>query len=276
LFVVPETYAPAVLKSKAKYLRNTENDQSYKAPMEIDQKSMLYTIMNYCSRPFELLVFEPICFLLCLYTAFLLSILYLFFEAFPLVFRNHHDFELQYIGLTFIGLAIGTVGGMLISPPLVTRIRTWILQRYDEKQRAEMMQKPEIRLVPAMLGAILVPIAMFWFAFTGYRSVPWIIPILAGIPFGWGVCLIFSSVFQYLVHAYRQWSASAMAANTFMRCTMAGGFPLFAVPMYNRLGYDWASALLAFLCVLMAPLPFMFFYFGESLRKRSKFAKASA
>jgi hypothetical protein len=55
--------------------------------------------------------------------------------------------------------------------------------------------------------------------------------MLAGIPFGWGVVLVFSSVFNYLVDAYREWSASAMAANTFLRCTMAGGFPLFAVPV---------------------------------------------
>jgi hypothetical protein len=53
---------------------------------------------------------------------------------------------------------------------------------------------------------------MFWFAFTTYPSVPWIVPILAGIPFGWGVVLVFASVFNCFVDAYREWSASAMAA----------------------------------------------------------------
>jgi hypothetical protein len=43
---------------------------------------------------------------------------------------------------------------------------------------------------------------------------------------------VFSSIFNYLVDAYREWAASAMAANTFMRCVMAGGFPLFAVQVY--------------------------------------------
>jgi len=42
---------------------------------------------------------------------------------------------------------------------------------------------------------------------------------------------VFSSVFSYLVDAYREWSASAMAANTFLRCIMASGFPLFAAPV---------------------------------------------
>jgi hypothetical protein len=85
---------------------------------------------------------------------------------------------------------------------------------------------------------------------------------------------VFSSVFSYLVDAYREWSASAMAANTFLRCVMAGGFPLFAVQMYERLGFDWAGALIAFLCLSMAPLPFVFYRWGETLRRRSRFAKS--
>jgi hypothetical protein len=234
---VPETYAPAVLKKKAKYLRNTENSTKYKAKIEIENKSVTKAIAHFCSRPFStlhwevelmivLLIQEPICLLLCTYTAFLLSILYLFFEAFPLVFMNNHGFQLQYVGLTFIGLGIGEIGGMIISRPIVTALTNWFLRG---KNREEEMHKPEFRLVPAMLGAILVPIGMFWFAFTGYSSIHWIVPILAGIPFGWGVVLVFSSVFNYLVDAYREWSASAMAANTFLRCVMAGGFPLFSV-----------------------------------------------
>jgi hypothetical protein len=41
--------------------------------------------------------------------------------------------------------------------------------------------------------------------------------------------IVYSSVFNYLVDAYREWSASAMASNAFLRCIMAGGFPLFSV-----------------------------------------------
>ena len=44
--------------------------------------------------------------------------------------------------------------------------------------------------------------------------------------------------------------------------------------MYNRLGYAWAGGLIAFLTLAMAPLPFVFFWFGERLRKRSRFAKS--
>ena len=42
--------------------------------------------------------------------------------------------------------------------------------------------------------------------------------------------------------------------------------------MYEKLGYQWATSPLAFLTVLMMPLPWLFFKHGEMLRKNSRFA----
>lgn len=125
----------------------------------------------------------------------------------------------------------------------------------------------------------------------------WIVPIIGSIPFGTGVVFVFSSVFTYLVDAYRPVAASAMASNSFMRSSFAAGesvltcrpdwyfgstqslhsflgalgFPLFALPMYNRLGTVGASCLLAGLTLLMMPLPFIFYRIGARVRERSKF-----
>ena len=43
--------------------------------------------------------------------------------------------------------------------------------------------------------------------------------------------------------------------------------------MYEKLGYQWATALLGFLTVAMLPFPYLFFRFGKKLRARSRFAK---
>jgi hypothetical protein len=48
-----------------------------------------------------------------------------------------------------------------------------------------------------------------------------------------------------------------MAANSAMRSTFAAGFPLFAGAMYNTLGTVGATALLAGLTTIMAPLPYV-------------------
>ena len=108
-------------------------------------------------------------------------------------------------------------------------------------------------------GGILVPVSLFWLAFTTYQSVPWIVPIIASVPFGTGILWCFTSTFAYLVVAYRPIAASAMAANTFLRTTFAAAFPLFAGQMYRRLGTVGATALLAGLTTLAAPLPWVMF-----------------
>jgi hypothetical protein len=46
---------------------------------------------------------------------------------------------------------------------------------------------PEEHLVKGLYGAIICPISLFWFAFTTYPSVHWIVPIIASVPFGFGM-----------------------------------------------------------------------------------------
>ena len=54
-----------------------------------------------------LLALEPMCLILCLYSAVILGIQYLFFGAFPVVFKAVYGFEVWQIALTFIGMLVG-------------------------------------------------------------------------------------------------------------------------------------------------------------------------
>lgn len=105
------------------------------------------------------------------------------------------------------------------------------------------------------VGGILVPLGLYWLAFTTYSSVHWIVPIIASIPFGAGIYFVFTAVFTYLVTAYRPIAASAMASNSAMRSTFAAAFPLFAGAMYHKLGTVGATALLAGIMTICVPLP---------------------
>lgn len=62
-----------------------------------------------------------------------------------------------------------------------------------------------------------------------------------------------------------------MAANTFLRSVFAAAFPLFVNPMFHGLGIGWASSVLGFVAVAMIPIPFLFYVYGPSIRKRGKF-----
>lgn len=47
---------------------------------------------------------------------------------------------------------------------------------------------------------------------------------------------------------------------------------LFATQMFDKLGVDWAGSLLGFLGVAFLPIPFLFYIYGERLRRMSKYA----
>ena len=93
-------------------------------------KSVLKTVLWSCVRPFQLLFFEQMCLNLCLLSAILLGILYLFFgvsssgvqsfrfevadsdKAFAVVFETNHDFNQWQTGLTFLGILVGMMIGV--------------------------------------------------------------------------------------------------------------------------------------------------------------------
>jgi hypothetical protein len=79
-----------------------------------------------------------------------------------------------------------------------------------------------------------------------------------------------TSIQAYNIDAYTIFAASALAANTVVRSVMASVLPLAAPKMYKALGYGWGNSLLAFLAMLMVPMPYVFYRWGERLRGLNK------
>ncbi|EPE25398.1 MFS general substrate transporter [Glarea lozoyensis ATCC 20868] len=271
--LVPETYHPVLLRNKARKLRKETGDERWKAPLEKTDKSIRKTIGLSLLRPFQLLIFEPMCTNLCLFSAILLGILYLFFGAFPVVFEGQHGFTLSQTGLAFLGIFAGMVAGAMTDPFWHKNYARLIKQR-EEITGEVGGSEPEYRLPPAIAGAFLVPTGLFLFAWTTYSSVHWIIPIIGSAIFGMGTLLVFSGIFTFLVDAYPLYAASSLAANSFARSSFGAAFPLFGVQMYHKLGNQWATSLLAFLTVAMMPFPIIFFKYGKKIRGKSRFASA--
>ncbi|KAI2641974.1 major facilitator superfamily domain-containing protein [Xylaria nigripes] len=266
---VPETYHPIILRDKARAIRKETGDDRWKAPMENTTKSIPKTVGLSLMRPFQLLAFEPMCLLLSLLSAVLLGIIYLFFGAFPLVFGNNYGFKLWEIGLSFIGIFLGMVIAALSNP-------VWQMVHRRLVRKNHNVPEPEFRLASSILGAVLVPIGLFWFAWTSFPRIHWILPIIGSVIFGCGTLLVFNGIFTFLVDTYPLYAASALGANTFLRCAFGAAFPLFGTQLYHNLGYQWASSLLAFLTLGLMPLPYVFFHYGKQLRRRSRFTAAKS
>ena len=94
-----------------------------------------------------LLVLEPMCLNLCIFSALLLGIIYLFFGAFQIVFTNAYGFSLSQVGMSFLGLLVG----MLIatcSDPLWRRNYARLVHKRERKVSKLGEYEPEWRLPP--------------------------------------------------------------------------------------------------------------------------------
>ncbi|KAH9172062.1 MFS general substrate transporter, partial [Lactarius sanguifluus] len=257
---IPETCVPVILKQKAQRLRQTSGDARYYAPIERENSHLGKSIVASCYRPFQLLLFDPMALLINLWASFVLGLLFLTYEAFPIIFTEKHHFSMQMTGLTFIGPGVGVFIGLATTP-------YW--NRLFAEKNGE--PPPEFRLLIGQVGAILVSGSLFGMAFTIYAGMHWMGPIIASVPFGTGAYFVFTSSVSYLVVAYRPVAASALAGSTAMRSLFGAAFPLFTDQAYHRLSIVGATVLLASIATLLVPLPFVFYRIGARLRQQSKF-----
>ncbi|CAJ2513986.1 Uu.00g021050.m01.CDS01 [Anthostomella pinea] len=272
-FTVPETRHSIVLRKKVKRVRREMKKEDLATANSIkdvnaDEHDTLGSVAHRTlTRPIRFLFTEPITVFAAVYNGFLFGLVFLFNEAFPLVFGpGGHGFDTGQVGLSFLGLTIGPIIAFCFYP---------LQERYYLSRVAANAGKavPEARVWMARAGAFLIPISLFWFAWTSFASVHWIVPIIASVFFGAGIYIIILSILNYVVDAYQTYSASALAGVILARNITGAAFPLFAEQMYKKLGLEWASSLLGFLAILLIPIPFILFYRGEAIRLRSPWAR---
>lgn len=272
VLTIPETRHNILLEKKAKRVRKNLAKENIAMAEHIrdahaDEARSLHTLFFVTlTRPFRFLFSEPITMGAAAYNGFIYGLVYLFNEAFPIVFGQGHGFNTGETGLSFLGLCIGSIVGAILHP---------LQERYYLRKVRENNGKgqPEARLWLARFGAFLLPISLFWFAWTSYPSVPWIVPIIASGFFGLGIYIVILAILNYVVDSYQTYSASALAGVILIRNLVGAGFPLFATQMYDNLDPEWASSLLAFLSIVMIPIPWIWFIWGEKLRMRSPWAR---
>ena len=75
----------------------------------------------------------------------------------------------------------------------------------------------------------------------------------------------------YLVDAFTVHAASALAANALLRSLAGALLPLAGQKMYATLGLGWGNSLLAFIALVMCPIPWIFYKYGERIRTSPRF-----
>ncbi|KAJ5766026.1 uncharacterized protein N7511_003642 [Penicillium nucicola] len=262
---IPETFEGTLLTKRAKCQRTKTKNWAFHAKAEESVVGAQDIALRYLLRPFQMLFLEPILLLITLYVGFIYGFLYTCFEAYPISFHYERGWQQGVAALPFVAIICGVAVACLI-------IVAFSLTRYRSIMRRTGRVDPEERLIPMIIGGILAPIGMFWFAWTSNPHISWIPQVISGGFLGAGVLLIFLQGLNYIIDVYPMYANSAIAANSFFRSWLGAGFPIFALPMFKNLGVPWAMTLLGCLTAALFPVPVAFFIYGPKIRSCSKFS----
>ncbi|SJX62003.1 related to multidrug resistance protein [Sporisorium reilianum f. sp. reilianum] len=264
-----ESYAPVLLKRKARRMRAETGRNDTLAPGEtlggdgaVAPIRWSEILRVHVGRPFHMLFTEAPLMYATLWTSFCYAIIFIFFEAYPVVFGGTYGFNAGEVGLAFLAIGLG----IALSAPIVGYFNK---QSLKARTAAGGKPVPESRLPQVGLSAPLFAIGFFWFGWTARASIHWIVPIIAGLPIGISLMLAFNSLTAYVAECYHIYTASALSAMAFSRCLFAIFVPLFGRQMFEGLGPGWASSVLAFVSIAAIPVPFVFLRYGEAIRQRS-------
>ncbi|KIW92799.1 uncharacterized protein Z519_06648 [Cladophialophora bantiana CBS 173.52] len=217
-------------------------------------------------RPVHMLVTEPVVFWFSLWIAFSWAVLYLQFGSIPLVFEVNHGFSLEQTGAVFTAMCVGAI----ISTVLSIWQEKWAAKHYPVKINGS----PEGRLLFTCIESAFMPIGLFWFGWTCYSSVHWIVPTIAVGVATMGIFSIFLGTFNYTADCYHIYASSALAASGLCRNLLGGSFPLVTNQLFTNLGFQAASSLLGAIGLALTLVPWVLVLYGPKIRARSKIASS--
>ncbi|CAM1507558.1 Fc.00g071990.m01.CDS01 [Cosmosporella sp. VM-42] len=267
LLTLPETSADTILLRRAQRLRALTGRIDLMSQSEIRQKHMnaREIAFNALIKPWEINALDPAVLFSTIYMALVYGTYYSFFESFPLVFEGVYGFSAGSLGLSFLSIMAGLCVSVVV---LVLYIRYIAPKRMGKMDAVP----PEARLYPGLFATFLIPIGLFIFAWTARSSIHWIVCMIG---LGLSMCGVFfvtQCILLYIPFTYPQYAGSLFAANSLSRALFAGAAVLFSPAMFRAMKVSGGVSLLAGCSVMCVFGMYALYYYGERLRKRSRFA----
>lgn len=265
----------------------------WKTKHDEERGSITTMIFTSLTRPFHLLFTEPIVFFFSLWVSFAWAVLYLTFGSIPLVFRRQYGFSIEQSGFVFgamiVGSVLATVFGILQDRALkhpnwrdtpgisgsdsgIQSIEPIPKGFWGFLRRNFPAESPESRLYLTCFTGVLLPVGLYLFGFCAQPSIHWIVPTIAIGLATMGIYYIYLATFNYLADIYQAYASSALAAQSFCRNILGGVFPLITAILFTNLGEGAAGGLLGAIATVLAVVPWVLVFFGETIRRRSKYA----
>ncbi|KIX07721.1 uncharacterized protein Z518_02375 [Rhinocladiella mackenziei CBS 650.93] len=265
----PETYGREIIRTRARRAGRPHNLPPAESGTTISRMAQL-TIVD----PVIMLFTEPIVIMTTLYVSFVFGTTFQWFIAVPAALNLTYGFGIQSSGLAFISAVVGA----LLAAATATLIEKFlILLRLRQCQGQDMVQMDiEYRLVPAMVGGVLMTGAFFWVGWTAVPTTHYIVPIIGTGVYVWGSMMILISYISYLFDAYPPaGTLSALTIAASMRLLVAAAIPLVIIQMITNLGGDWAYGVFGIISGCLLSINCIVYKFGAKLRMKSKYSAQS-
>ncbi|KAH9880055.1 hypothetical protein J1614_002080 [Plenodomus biglobosus] len=260
LILMKETSPIIILQRKTNRLRAETGNTKLRSKLDSGMSPSRLLKFSLI-RPAKMLTRSMICFAISLYIAITYAYLYVLFTTLSSVFSEQYGWQGGSVGLAFIGLGVGSVIGQFSYIHFGNQI--------VNKHIAQGDFRPEHRLYIMTIGGFWIPIGMFMYGWSVQYKIHYIVPQIAMAFVGFGMLMLFMPGTTYLVDVFTVHAASAMAATTVLRSLMAALVPLSSQTMYASMGYGWGNSTLAFVALLLIPIPFLFIKYGEQIRARN-------
>ncbi|KAK3168674.1 hypothetical protein OEA41_005122 [Lepraria neglecta] len=269
LLAQPETYSPVLLEWRAKHLRELTGDNRYQAT-HASASSLGTRLLTNVYRPFTMIWTEPI---ILVFSFYLVLLLFTFLNGYPFIFTRVYGITTS---ITFI-IWTAMMPGIFVAIALIPYIYSLTKKAAVKAAAAGQPLQPEVSLYWAMAGAsILMPISLFWMAWTCYSDISIWSPIVASGIFGYALVCIFTTSYIYIIFVYLQYAASALGFMTFSCYIISGALSPASVKMYEKIGPHWSLTIVAIVATIMAPVPFILYKYGHKVRAMSKHVQNKA
>ncbi|KAH8429642.1 putative MFS multidrug transporter [Aspergillus melleus] len=269
-FILYETRADVILSRRAKKIRKETGRPVY-AEAEISQTSVWKLLQVSFERPTRMLLTEPVVAFFTLWISFAWGILFLFFSSVVQTFSTNYGMNTLQTGLIQLAISVGALIGTIINP-----LQDMIYLR-SARRNKEVPGRPipEARLYTSIPGSLLFAGGLFWYGWSSFPHVHWIVPTCGIAATGLGIYSIYMAVINYLTDAYEKYAASALSAASLGRNSFGAFLPLASYQLFDRLGYGWAGSLLGFIGVALSVVPLVLVWKGPEIRRRSPFMRES-
>ena len=260
-----ESYAPTLLRKKARKLRESTGEQAYHSLFDTQIETITQKVKRILLRPFIFMFTELPVGLPTLYVAIIYGCFYMCVVSVPDAFGKVYHYNEGISSLQNIGLGLGEVLCGQAGGYFVDFSYAYLCKKYNKRL-------PEYKIPLLMITVFFMPLGLLLYGWTVEYHKVWIAPDIGLFLVGGSVIGSILQVQMYMVDLMTIYASSALSATISSRGLFSFTFLLYSDTMFRNLGYGWAMSLMALICAVIGiPAPFLLWKYGPMLRAHSKY-----